>query len=790
MEPATKEEATTIKRDVNSPASAGELCAGADGSIVKDEQVEGTHPPISADAPKSVSSVSPAHNLDHAPGEKSPHDGVAEKTEKSLVSGREQWTNWRESAAQRPIQALWHLCDECLLNLNRENRRLHMDSSSEPDLPLMLTFTSETPVSMDLTDRGTLFRRASVALSDVTVLLARNFEEFELTLFCRDLQSESEAVIKAPRWSFEELEDFTPALHLVALKHSAIARVLASVAGRVSSRDLMDAADEGIRVLLRQLERMSCDPWAASSHVGCFLFHTIAHHGGNADWLSLERIRSLMPTVFLNIQPDIDLRVGGREVSSGYYNNCLAELSRFTAVVDLATGLWKPMDSADADGTPTLDDTERLLHVFIGFDALRCMSDEKRNTSLVLCFLGEMGLMNNVELKQLDPVVGCGLTLLVYAPDAPTTRNVSKFYYAEDTKRDNSFFSGALSEIARSVGTGFLSHHWVESCQSMQCLVRRIQSLAGRVYRAVNGGSSIADPLPRCTVTTFGNWKYQPETKRFTDGYIVEVGLDTLHHLPPAGSFADADERHPKKATDQQGISHASGQNPTRCPESYCERDFRTGRQSAGPIRAPPTLVTPSSKVPNPPASSEPSMRSASATDELRRSPQWQQQTFSQSPTATKMFQVGREQDRLEDDTPLLADGSVASLMEAVNKKLREKLAAAEKELKLYRDGLVNANEVAAMAKNHNASLISVNQGLITQVQELTASNQNLKRQAEHLMAENVSLRKRARVVSSDTPATNPHNAFAPPGSWPTEVEQDPCRAFSPHNFDRAGFNF
>jgi hypothetical protein len=805
MESPTNEEAT-MNRDVHSPASAastGEACAGTGGSTnVKDEHVDvkGTPSLESRSSPvtsKSASS-SPTPDSERDPEGKKHQDGVTVPEK----SGRKQWSEWRENADRRPTQALWHLCDECLLSLNRENRRLHVDSSTEPDPPLMLTFTSETPVSMDATDRGNLYKRASVALSDVTVLLARNFEEFELTLLCHDLQSETEAVIKVPRWSFEELEDFFPTLRLAALKHSALAKVFASIAGESSSGgggDVIGAANKGIQVLLRQLERMSCDPWAASSHVGCFLFRTIANHGGNAEWLSLGRIRSLMPTVFLNIPSDVDLRVGGQQVSFGYYNNCLAELTRFTAVVDSATGRWNPID-----GTPNLKDNERLLHVFIGFDALRCKSDDKRSTSLVMCFLGEMGLLNNVELKQLDPLVGCGLTLLIYVPNAPASRNVSTFHFAEDAKTDYSLFKGALSAIAKSVGTGFLSHHWNESSKSMKCLVRRIQSMIGKVHDAIDGDSSVTDPLPSCYVNTFGNWKYQPETKMFADGCVVEVGLDTLHHLPPPDSFADVAESHPKSITDLQGRSHPAGQNPTRCQESHCEQEFRTGGESSQAYhaghtptdhghsnRAPPTLVTPSTKLPNPSPSNEPSMRSACATSGPEI-PQWHHLSPSSSPTATTGCQIGHHQRSVQDGAPRLTDSSTAwkklEQSEIQNQKLRERLAVAEQELKLYRTGLVNANEVAEMAKTRNASLKSANQSLIEHVHKLTESNQRLKRHAQHLMEQNVALSKKARLVSPESLAIGPYNSFAPPVSWPTEGGRDQSPAFSPHNFDPAGF--
>jgi hypothetical protein len=91
-------------------------------------------------------------------------------------------------------------------------------------------------------------------------------------------------------------------------------------------------------------------------------------------------------------------------------------------------------------------------------------------------------------------------------------------------------YSYRQSELVQAVGTAFVTHYRMQSRPSTSCLVNRILGLQRNV---AEGNVSMSVILPNSSLNTFKGWKWKPETAAFADGYIIEVGLDSMLHLPP-----------------------------------------------------------------------------------------------------------------------------------------------------------------------------------------------------------------------------------------------------------------
>jgi hypothetical protein len=445
-----------------------------------------------------------------------------------FVSGVDRWTSLRKGP-RRCSLTFWSFVDECLRTLNKDDRRFHIESFPEV-FPLTVTFTSESPVTLGSGDRGKLLRDTSIGLSDVTFLLARNFEEFELTILSMDLQSSEQTELLTPSWAFEELEDILPTLRRESLQRKEYAGAFATLAkcDHNGDSDGNAAAEAGIKVLYRHFERISCDPWASSSRVACLLFHKLSFNEPNAR-APIDSVLTELPRKFISIGPEIDLRVKGKKVPLDFYQRRIAEMTRFDAAIDSSGGTWRPWSTSY--DTSDLCATETLVHLFVGFDIMRCKSVASRTSWLYMLFVGEMGLLSGVQINQTQLSQGCGLTTLVFAPGAPTVRDRSELYYVIDKNRNGDTFLTALGDLVQAVGAGFFMHHRDQSQHSTSCLVNRIL----RVQRqAVEDHVSTNDILPRSSLNTFTGWKYESKATAFADGYIAEIGLDTLLQLPPS----------------------------------------------------------------------------------------------------------------------------------------------------------------------------------------------------------------------------------------------------------------
>jgi hypothetical protein len=102
-----------------------------------------------------------------------------------------------------------------------------------------------------------------------------------------------------------------------------------------------------------------------------------------------------------------------------------------------------------------------------------------------------------------------------------------------DESRNGRAFLNVLEDIVLAVGTGYTKHYLSQSQHSVSNLVKRIAILK---RQRVDDPSLVEDILPNSTFNTFSGWKYEPKSSSFADGYVVEVGADTLLHLAPSTS--------------------------------------------------------------------------------------------------------------------------------------------------------------------------------------------------------------------------------------------------------------